>query len=187
MKKALIFHGTMGSPDGNWFPWLQEELMLQEWQVAVPKLPTPEGQTLENWITALEEQVPGYADADLLIGHSCGATFCLRLIEKKLITPKQAILVSTVKTKINNEEYDALNHSFIEPNFNWQTIKNSGTSFTLIHGDNDPYVPLNQPEAIADALDITLHMMKDGGHLNAESGFTDFPEILDFIDISNND
>ncbi len=182
MKKALIFHGTHGSPEGNWFPWLQEELMMQEWQVAVPKLPTPEEQSLNGWITALEEQVPGYADANLLIGHSSGATFCLRLVEKELIAPDQVILVSAVIDKINIAKYDELNSSFIEEGFNWSKIKNSGTSFTLIHGDNDPYVPLDQPEKIADQLDTPLNLMEDAGHINAESDFTDFPEILDFID-----
>lgn len=156
--------------------------MMQEWQVAVPLLPTPDGQSLDGWITALEEQVPGYADADLLIGHSSGATFCLHLIEKELIAPDQVILVSAVIDKINNAEYDKLNSCLIKYGFNWPKIKNSGTSFTLIHGDNDPYVPLDQPEKIAAQLDIPLNLMKDAGHINAESGFTDFPEILDFID-----
>ena len=46
--KALIFHGTMGSPNGNWFPWLQSELISKGWDVDVPAFPTPEGQSLDT-------------------------------------------------------------------------------------------------------------------------------------------
>lgn len=181
MKKALIFHGTLGSPDINWFRWLQDSLMYNGWQVAVPKLPTPEGQSLDNWKSAFAEQIHDLSQLDLVVGHSLGATFALRLIEENIITPTQTILVSAVIDKIDNAEYDILNASFIAPPFDWDTIKNSKSDITLIHGDNDPYVPLPQPSLIADKLGIDLHLLKEGGHINAESGFTDFPEILDFI------
>lgn len=183
MKRALIFHGTQGSPEGNWFPWLQDELMMEGWQVAVPKLPTPEGQSLNNWINALEDQVPGYKNVDLAIGHSLGATFTLHLLERQLLKSSNIILVSALIDKIDNEEYDTLNKTFIEGEFDWKTIQKSGTDFTLIHGENDPYVPIEQPNLIADKLDIPLNILPNGAHINAESGFTQFDEILDFINV----
>ena len=51
--KALIFHGTHGSPEGNWFPWLHGELISKGWDVDVPAFPTPEGQSLDNWINVV--------------------------------------------------------------------------------------------------------------------------------------
>jgi len=179
--KGLIFHGTHGSPEGNWFGWLQDELMMEGWQVAVPKFPTPEDQSLKNWTSALEAQISDLNDIDLVVGHSSGATFALRLIEAEIIKPEQLILVSAVIDTIDNDEYDRLNESFIEQEFDWARIKQNCGDIILIHGDNDPYVPLNQPEMIADQLDIPLNLMKDGGHLNSESGFDDFPELMDFI------
>lgn len=183
MKKALIFHGTLGSPEGNWFAWLQDYLMTAGWQVAVPKLPTPEGQNLDNWVASLQAQITDLNDLDLVIGHSLGATFALRLIEKGFIKPKETILVSALIDVIGNEEYDALNMSFVDTPFKWETIKNTGSNITIIHGDNDPYVPIEQPLEIANKLNIDLQLLKDGGHINTETGFTDFPEILDFIHV----
>jgi hypothetical protein len=43
MKKFVIIHGTKGSPEGNWFPWLADFLRQQHAEVVVPRMPTPEG------------------------------------------------------------------------------------------------------------------------------------------------
>lgn len=182
MKRALIFHGTHGSPQENWFEWLQTELMMAGWQVAVPKLPTPDGQTLESWKQALATQIPGFGDADILIGYSCGGAFTLRLLEEGLIQPEQAILVSSVIDTLDNQ-FDQLNKSFVDTPFDWQKIKESCDNITVLHGDNDPYVPLAQAETIAKNLYAPLHVIKDGGHLNEEAGYTDFPALIDFLDV----
>lgn len=179
--KALIFHGTYGSEKENWFPWLQEELMMAGWQVAVPTLPTPEGQSLENWKQALKEQVSSFREADVLIGHSCGGSFALRLLEEGLIQPKQTILAGAIINVMNNE-FDELVKTFIDRPFNWSTIKENCDNTIIFHGDNDPYVPLSQAETISTKLDAPLHIVKGGGHINAEAGYTKFPEILDIID-----
>jgi predicted alpha/beta hydrolase family esterase len=181
MKKALIFHGTHGSPQGNWFPWLKEHLIIQGWDVVIPSLPTPEDQSLESWITALNTQVTNLSDINMVIGHSLGATFILRLIERNLINPSQILLVSTVINFIQNEEYDRLNKSFIDHPFDWKKIKATPANWALLHGDNDPYVQLNQPQEVAENLNISLNLIKGGGHINADAGYTEFPEILDFI------
>ena len=44
---VLILHGAYGAPDTNWFPWLSDHLMRSGHDVSVPKLPTPEGQSLQ--------------------------------------------------------------------------------------------------------------------------------------------
>ncbi len=181
--KALIFHGTQGSPQGNWFQWLQEQLMIEGWQVAVPTLPTPDNQSLENWKQALAAQVPGFHDVDVVIGHSSGGTFALRLLEEGLVKPKQTILVSTVIDTINNNEYDTLNKSFIDAPFEWSKIKKNCKDVIVFHGDNDPYVSLSQAETISENLDAPLNIIKDGGHLNAESDYTEFSELLDVLNV----
>lgn len=180
MKKVLIFHGTHGTPNGNWFPWLQDELMMQGWQVAVPTLPTPDEQSLENWTQALEEQIPGYHDVDIIIGHSCGGAFALRLLETGDVQPEQTILVGTVIDKINHP-LDDLNKTFVDHPFQWDQIKINCDDMTVFHGDNDPYVPLSQAETISEKLNAPLHIIKDGGHLSETAGYLEFPELLDVL------
>lgn len=179
--KAIIFHGTLGSPEGNWFPWLQSTLTNEGWNVEIPSLPTPKNQSLDSWTTIVKNQVSNLNNIDLLIGHSLGATFILRLLESNLIQPQQTILVSALIDKINNAEYDSLNASFITLPYQWDMIKKSCKEITILHGSDDPYVPLEQPETIAKNLNIPLHTIKNGGHLNTESGYTEFPDILPYI------
>lgn len=180
MKQAIIFHGTQGSPEGNWFPWLKNYLEGNGWNVSTPTLPTPANQSLENWTEALKEQVPDFERANLIIGHSCGSSFALRLLEQNLVKPKRAIFVATVIDFLGNE-FDALNKTFIDKPFEWETIAQACVNNIVFHGDNDPYVPLSHAEKISSELNAPLHIIKKGGHLNAEAGYLEFHEILDTL------
>lgn len=55
MGEVLIFHGTGGSPKGNWFPWLKKELEEKDYQVFVPQLPHPKDHHLPDWLGVLKE------------------------------------------------------------------------------------------------------------------------------------
>ena len=48
-------------------------------------------------------------------------------------------------------------------------------------GDNDPYVPMDILQDFAIKLGTKLIIVKNGGHLNAEFGFTKFPQLLEKI------
>ena len=101
----VILHGTEGSPDGNWFPWLSKELEKLGQKTIRQKLPTPEGQTVENW-----------------------------------------------------------------------------TKIICFAGDNDPYLPqdvLQRFSTLCGAKEFII--IPNGGHLNAESGYTTFPLLLETI------
>lgn len=177
--KAAIFHGTHGTPNGNWFPWLASQLKTKNWVITVPEFPTPKNQSLENWLEIFQETA---FTPDVVVGHSLGSTFCLRLLERDLIEPDKVVLTGCVIDKIDNEEYDRLNDSFINHPFDWKFIKKKCNDIEVLHGDNDPYVPLAQAECVSKNLDTPLKIIKNGGHLNSECGYTEFPELLKYFD-----
>ena len=178
----IILHGTGGSPSGNWFPWVAAQMEAAGHKAYVPRLPTPDGQSVDSWRKALAEQTPKPDKNTILIGHSCGATFMLHILESLSAPVAQSIFVSGFVQKLGNEFFDNLNHTFVEHDFNWENIKNNMGAATLFYGDNDPYIPRTAAEYFAQKLDTPLTIIPNGGHLNADSGYTEFPQIIAEID-----
>ena len=184
MKKFVIIHGTKGSPEGNWFPWLAEVLRQQHAEVVTPRLPTPDGQNLTNWLSEFSRQVGVIDEGTTLIGHSLGATFLLRILERQKAPVVRSIFVAGLIDKIGIAEYDQLNSSFIETSYDWNTIQRNAGSVVCLSGENDPYVPADQGEQLAANLGVKSHIVLRGGHLNAEFGYTSFPELLDLLNLA---
>ncbi len=61
---------------------------------------------------------------------------------------------------------------------NFAKVKNYCDDIVCFYSDNDPYVRYDVEKDFADKLTLKQHIIKDGGHLNAESGYTKFEEIL---------
>lgn len=178
---AIIFHGTMGSPRGNWFSWLSQELSKLGVNTCVPELPTPENQSLNNWMTAFNEQCTPLTERTILIGHSCGAVFCMRLLEKLSRPVAGTVLVAPPYKQIGMSEIDALNASFLDRPFDWQRIRANAGQLAYLMGDNDQYVPQEQLLKIAEELKVRPIIVSGGGHLNAETGYTSFPLLLELL------
>jgi predicted alpha/beta hydrolase family esterase len=178
MKKFVIIHGTKGCPEGNWFPWLADSLKEQKADVVVPRMPTPEGHSLENWLREFSHQVGVVNEATTVIGHSIGATFLLRILERREVPIARAVFVAGLFERIGIAEYDQLNSSFIEAPYDWGVIRKNARSMICLSGEADPYVPAAQGEDLARRLGVENRIIPRGGHLNAEFGYTSFPELL---------
>ena len=181
MPKVIITHGTMGSPQGNWFPWLSKQLRDRDYKVIVPEYPTPEGQDLNNWLKTFEKVAGALDQETILIGHSVGATFVLRVLESLKSPVRCAYLIAGFTAKLGLPEYDTLCTSFVDPPFDWEKIKTAAARFRVISGADDPYVPIAQGEGIARSLGVPLTSIHGGGHLNAESGYLQFDYLLNDI------
>ena len=56
--------------------------------------------------------------------------------------------------------------------------KNYCDNIICFYSDNDPYVKFDVEKEFADTISNKQHIIKNGGHINAESGYTKFEEIL---------
>ena len=189
MSKIFIIHGTGGNPKGNWFPWLKKELEKQSHTVFVPKFTTPEGQTIEKWMSEFKESTYyELLDEDsIIIGHSLGPAFILSVLEKLAIPKpiKATFLVAGFISPLGNEYFDKLNNSFINKKFNWAKIKKNCKKFYVINSDNDPYVPLSRGKELAEELNTELITLRGAGHINEESGYKKFEFLLEMINKVN--
>ncbi len=179
--RAVICHGTKGSPAGNWFPWLRDSLETRGLETYVPAFPTPENQSKQAWLAAFDATVPQMNSETILIGHSCGATFLLHVLGRLEIPVYKTLFISPVMDFIGNAEYDALNQTFFPHKTDWEKVAAHAGTAHVLHGDNDPYVPVAQARNLAGKLKVPLELISGGGHLNSESGYTAFPRLLTHI------
>ncbi len=181
MQTALLIHGAYGSPEENWFPWLQSELEKQGYKVIVPTFPTPEGQNYDAWLAAVRPHLTEFTSETILIGHSIGATFALCILEQLDIQIKHTVLVSGFLGLLDNEQFDKINYTISDRDFDWEKIKLSSKSFSVLHGDNDPYVPLEKAAELAAHLAVESVIIPGGGHLNSDAGFVEFSSLLNTL------
>lgn len=180
--RVIIAHGTEGSPDINWFPWLRKLLSEREVVSIAPQFPTPNGQSLNSWLQTLEKAAGDLSGRDILVGHSTGAIFFVNALNRIRAAVKATFLVGGFIRPNGSPKYDALNSTFFNPNLDWATIRrNSGKVFVYC-GDNDPYVPLENGIELASCLGVKPSIVPGGGHLNGESGYTRFDELLKDLD-----
>ena len=179
MDNYIIIHGSFGSKDGNWFPWLKKELENRNLNVEVPQMPIGVGnQNFDNWANVLDNL---NIDANtIIIAHSIAPVFvCKYLIERK-IKVKKLIFVCGFNNYLGiDPEYDAVN----EPMFlnNLKDVKKYCNNIICFYSDNDPYVKFEVEKDFADTISNEQHIIEDGGHINSESGYTEFKDILNVL------
>ncbi len=117
----------------------------------------------------------------ILIGHSLGAPFILHLLERANSEVYACFFVAGFLRELNLLKFDKLNKSFLILPFDWDTICSKVKHSFVYHSDNDPYVPLELGQELAEKLKTELTLIPSAGHINAEFGYTKFPKILDDI------
>lgn len=176
MSNYIIVHGSFGSSEGNWFPWLKEKLEEKNLDVVVPQFPVGVGnQNYENWSSVLDKLK---IDSNTtIIAHSIGPIFvCKYLIEKK-IKVKKLVFVCGFNNYLGiDSDFDSVNKPmFID---DLEDIKDYCDNIICFYSDNDPYVEFSVEKDFADKISNNSYIIKNGGHINSESGYTSFEEIL---------
>ncbi|OGI64069.1 hypothetical protein A3H53_04130 [Candidatus Nomurabacteria bacterium RIFCSPLOWO2_02_FULL_40_10] len=177
-SNIFIFHGTEGYPEENWFPWIKEKLEEKSCKVFVPQFPTPPivSAKISEWFEVLNNYEQYINEDTILIGHSLGGVFALRVLEKLKYPVKAVFLVGVpvgIKPLLN---YDR-DISFSGFDFDWAIIKHKARNFAVYHSDNDPYVSLGNGEELAKKLGVELTFIPNAGHFN-ERSYTKFPDLL---------
>ena len=174
-----MIHGFKGEPNGGWRPWLMGELAKNNIWACSLEMPTPDLPVKEEWIETIKNSVKDKTDEVYLIGHSLGVPAILRYLEILPVGLKigGAVLVSGPIFEIKREKYERVDN-FIRGSFDFNKIKNSCNHFTVIHGDNDPNVPVSDAEYLSKNLSCNLILIPNGYHLNGSAGFYQLPEAL---------
>lgn len=188
MKKAVILHGTDGSPSENWFSWLKGELEKDGFRVFLPELPnnhTPNRKVYNDFLIA-----SGWDFANnLVIGHSSGAVSILNMLsDNRFPRIKTAVLVGAwAHMKDTDLDRDQFKDLFPAPNFDFAIIKQKAERFIFIHSVDDPYCPIDQARYLCDELGGTFYQFEGMKHFSTglDERFKVFPGLLDIIKKEN--
>ncbi len=179
---VFIFHGTEGYPEENWFPWMKEEWEQRGCRVIVPQFPSPPivPAKIGEWFDVLRQYEDDLTEQSILIGHSLGGIFTLRVLEQLDHPVRAACFVGApigVRPILN---YDR-DKAFSGFGFDWDTIKTKAASFAVYQSDDDPYVGLDNGKELARHLGVDLSFIPNAGHFNTASGYATFPALRDRV------
>lgn len=183
MENYFIIHGSFSSPYSNWFGWLYDFLEQEGKQVYVPDFPIGVGfQTYENWSKLLKY----YLDLGLInenttmIAHSIAPVFVAKFLVQHQVKVKKLIFVCGFNNYLGiDEEYDAVNKSMYFDNL--EGVKKYASEIICFYSDNDPYVKQEAEKAFADIIATEQVFMPNAGHINRESGYDTFEEIVSYL------
>lgn len=178
--KFFIIHGAYGYPKENWFPWLARELERLGHSVTVPQMPTPIGQTLAGWTKAFQRHVRMLDDDTVMVGHSVGCAFIIRVLEQNDVRIRAGFLVSGFARPVGHP-FDKITMSFIGEPVDWEKVRSRCPEWHVINSDNDPYVTAERGRELAAHLGAEQVVVKGAGHFNARAGYRTFPLLRDMI------
>ena len=149
-----------GNGDGdveecNWNKWVRNE---------IDKMPD---------LTAVLKNMPDLkCDEDtVIIGHSSGAEAAMRYAEKYKV--KGIVLVSAYHTDLG-KDYEKISGYFSRP-WEWDKIKENCGFIMQFGSTDDPFVPFEEQQEVADHLKSDLKKFEDQGHFLSIM----FPELIE--------
>ncbi len=194
--KFVIFHGSMGSSEGNWLPNLKSRLKYMGQTIYCPQYPVdnledlsegsknPTKQNLNSWLETFEKEVlPNLKGKEKIcfIGHSLGNVFILHVIEKFKIKLDCAIFVSPCLDRLPNVPwyYDLVNTTFYKTDFDFENLQKYIPISYVLYSDTDPYIEPHRALHFAKVMGSSHILVRKAGHMNSEVNMNEFPLVHD--------
>ena len=135
-------------------------------------------QNYDNWIKEFDKL--NINENTTIIGHSIAPVFICKYLINHKIKVKKLILVCGFNNYLGiDSDYDAVNAPMYLDNL--EDIKNYCDEIICFYSDNDPYVKYEAEKEFADTIATKQIVLNGCGHINAETGFTKFEEILKYL------
>lgn len=178
--KVFLIHGFQGVPNGGWRSWLMGQLSEKDIYACSLSMPNPYEPKLTEWLEEIKRVVERNPNDDIyLVGHSLGGTAILHFVEKyNFPNLKGFVSVSAPCGGVNNDKIK----EFLDKDFDFKLIREKVNKIAVIHGDDDPLVPVSQAEKIAKETQGKLIIIPNGQHLNGSAGFVTLPECLEVLE-----
>jgi len=176
--------GWQGSGPGHWQTWLTAQLTEAGREVRHPEFADLDNPDLDDWLRALRRSLAGLPDDGYdVVAHSLGAVLWLHHVNAPSDSPRAArvLLVAPPSPSTSIPEIAA----FYPPPMDIDTVRHSADGTVLVGSDNDEYLPEGIAAAYGVPLKIATTIFTGAGHLNTESGYGEWPNVLDWCGRDN--
>lgn len=174
MKKVLLLHGWGGSDYPHWQSWLAGELAKDYGCVSFLKFSNFDFPNKNEWLLQLIKELEDF-NPDIVICHSLANILWFHLCnEKKIREVQNLILVSPPSPECTIKELSSFFPCTLPASL---YAKNS----LLITSTNDPYITKKETQELEEALNIESLVLENAGHINSDSGYGEWPWILEKI------
>ncbi len=183
MSRIIIVHRWGGGAEDDWRLWLKGELEKLGHEVLVPAMPETETPVIEKWVDHLAGVVGEPDKNTYFIGHSIGCQAILRYVETLIQPVGGAIFVAGWFSleNLEDEETRAVAKPWIEEPIDPVKVKQNLPKSVLLISDNDPYGAFEENKKKFAELGSKIIVVPKAGHLTANDGYTEFPELLEEI------
>lgn len=181
MVRAIIIPGNGGAAypaplSGNFYLDLANALTSSNLFTDVHSLsmPDPHRARRSVWVPHIHEKF-GLTKETIVIGHSSGAECAMRLAEENKLYG--IVIVAGCHTDLD-EPNEAASGWYPPSGGNWDfdAMISNCKFIKQFHSADDPFIPINEAQFIADRTKSDFTTFTDRGHF-----FTPTPEINDFV------
>lgn len=184
-QTGLIIHGTPNKEEylrpeakcesvKHWIPWLAKRMIDGGVFTQAPEMPEPYLPHYDAW-ERVARLFPTQDDS-ILVGHSCGGGFLLRLVSEQKTRLKHLVLVAPWLDPFHEKD-----PSFFE--FVLDPDLAHRMKVSLLESDNDSEAVKASIQTIKDRVPgIHVHSFHEYGHFCFDDlGGEEFPELLEIV------
>lgn len=179
-KKVLLLHGWEGSDNPHWQSWLAGELAKDYGTVSFLKFSNYDFPNFSNWKKELISHLDDFKP-DIIICHSLANTLWFHLCNTNAVQKvKKLYLVAPPSIKCDIAELESF--------FPLEMPKNPHSHETLlVTSTDDPYMSIDEAKELQESLGVEMKVLQNAGHINADSGYGEWPWILKKLQEDMND
>ena len=181
MKNYFIIHGSFGSSQENWFPWLENQIVGGGGTVFNLDYPVGYGkQNYDNWEMVLNSVKRFINEESVFFCHSISCIFLVKYLIRNNIKVGKVIMVSGFNHMFGlDDNFDDVNCTMYTNEC--EKIKDLAKERYCYYSDNDPYVPQALLKEFPKLIDAKPIVLKGAGHINKAAGFEKFEELLKYV------
>lgn len=181
---VLVLPGWQGSGDGHWQTWLEEQLQTAGRETSRPAVADWDHPDLDDWLAALRDALePLPADEFDVVAHSLGSVLWLHHTLDTGDSPRPARVALVAPPSPQSDVAEIA--GFLPPPLDVDALRAAADGTVLVGGSDDSYCPEGFAAAYGVPLKIATTIVDDGGHLNPDSGYGEWPAMLSWANRDN--